>query len=117
MTGGQIELVPRIPRLKSAKGWLSVPRAVIHPLIFCPPVRKGARYALVARGDLGNRSILGSGMALNSHPPLNLAVIRRRGARLGATEVIMIDPLPSVRMIVSGVRRLISPLAQLETIA
>lgn len=76
--------------------WLHHARAVVHPLLFCPPIPKNARYCLVSRNRSGARKILGTGKALNSHPPLNLAIIRQRGAKLCANEVYVIPPLPAV---------------------
>ena len=76
--------------------WLDDTRVVVHPLLFCPPLAKGARYCLVSRRETGRRAILGSGMALNTHEPSNLAVVRQRAAKLGANEVLVLEPLPSL---------------------
>ena len=76
--------------------WLNDARIVIHPLLFCPPLAKGARYCLVSRDENGIRAILGSGMALNTHPPLNLAIVRQRAVKLEANEVLVLEPLPSL---------------------
>ena len=77
---------------RAASDWLANCHTVVHPLLFCPPLAKGSRYGLVKRGPLGQRALLGTGMALNSHPPLNLAVVRRRGAKLEANEVVVLEP-------------------------
>lgn len=76
--------------------WLDDTRVVIHPLLFCPPLKKAARYCLVKRDGIGRRTVLGSGLALNSHEPLNLAVLRQRAAKLGANEVLVLERLPSL---------------------
>ena len=39
--------------------------------------------------QLGRRSLLGTGVTVNSHPPLNLAHVRQRGSRLEANEVFV----------------------------
>lgn len=73
----------------NAAQWLTDTRVLIHPLLFCPPLPKETRYGLVWRDELGSRSLLGTGVTVNSHPPLNLAHVRQRGARLGANEVFL----------------------------
>ena len=67
-------------------------RVVVHSLLFCPTLEKGTRYCLASRDGGGRRTVLGYGMALNTHPPLNLAFVRQRGAKLGANEVLLIEP-------------------------
>ena len=69
--------------------WLTDIRVLVYPLVFCPPLQKGTRYGLVSRDELGSRSLLGTGVTVNSHPPLNLAHVRQRGARLEANEVFV----------------------------
>ena len=59
---------------------------VVYTLVFCPPIEQGARYSLVKCDAAGSR-VLVSGEAMHAHPPLNLAVVRQLGARLGANEV------------------------------
>ena len=76
--------------------WLDDPRVLIHSLIFCPPLQKGTKYALALRKPNGVRRVLGSGMTLNTHEPLNLAVVRQRAAKLGANEVLVLERLPSL---------------------
>jgi hypothetical protein len=68
-------------------------RIVVHSLLHCPTFPKGTRYCLASRDSFGQRTVLGYGMALNTHPPLNLAIVRQRGAKLGANEVLVIEPL------------------------
>jgi hypothetical protein len=55
-------------------------------LIDCPPVTH-ATYVLVAPQADGGRRALHVGVATSTAPTLNLAHIRRRGARLGAKQV------------------------------
>jgi hypothetical protein len=76
--------------------WLADPRVVIQALIFCPPLPNGTRYALARRAPDKTRRIVGSGMTLNSHEPLNLAIIRQRAAKLGANEVLVLERLPTL---------------------
>ena len=71
--------------------WFSDGRVVIYPLLFCPPLKKGSRYCLVRRDEMGSRALLGTGVAVNSHPPLNLAHVRQRCAKLAANEVFVIE--------------------------
>jgi hypothetical protein len=65
-------------------------RVVVYSLLFCPPLARGTRYCLACRDSDGQRAVLGYGMTLNSHPPLNMAVVRRRGSHLGANEVLLL---------------------------
>jgi len=58
----------------------------IYSLLECPEI-PNANYLLVKRDDNGHRTVLDVGLALHDVPSLNLAEIRHRGARLGATEV------------------------------
>lgn len=58
----------------------------VHSLIECPDV-PASNYILVHRNHDGQRTVLAVGQATNEAPSLNLAEIRRRGARLGANEV------------------------------
>jgi hypothetical protein len=76
----------------SALRWLLDCRVIVHPLLFCPPLPKGSRYCLVVRDALGAREVVGSGLAMNTHQPQNLAVVRQRGANLGANEVFVLEP-------------------------
>lgn len=55
-------------------------------LIECPPLGPG-NYVLLRRDAEGRATWLGSGRLISHAPSLNLAVIRRRGAELGANEV------------------------------
>lgn len=61
----------------------------IHTLIGCPPIPFGARYKLVGKRN-GKSTTIGIGRAQSKAPSLNLANIRRRGAKMGATEVHVI---------------------------
>jgi hypothetical protein len=61
-------------------------RAERASLIECPPLGPG-NYVLVRRDAEGRTTWLGSGRLVSQAPSLNLAVIRRRGAELGANEV------------------------------
>ncbi len=58
----------------------------IYSLIGCPPP-VAASYLLVRRHTDGSCDVLGSGRAVADAPSVNLAVIRERGAKLGANEV------------------------------
>jgi hypothetical protein len=60
--------------------------ASIYSLIECP-APSAASYVLVKRHADGSRDILGSGRAVAEAPSVNLAIIRERGAKLGANEV------------------------------
>ena len=55
-------------------------------LLDCPPLRPG-NYVLVRRDSRGLPTVLGTGRLVSETPSLNLALIRRRGAELGANEV------------------------------
>lgn len=66
------------------------PRALVHPLVLCPPVPDAIRYLLVQRRTGGQRVVLGFGRTQSAHSTLNLAQIRHQGARLGATEVFLL---------------------------
>ena len=59
---------------------------IVYSLVGCP-APQSAIYLFVCRDRDGNRTVLGAGRTLNTAPSLNLAVIRREGARLGANEV------------------------------
>jgi hypothetical protein len=61
-------------------------RAERASLIECPPLGPG-NYVLVRRDAEGRATWLGSGRLVSQAPSLNLALIRRRGAELGANEV------------------------------
>ena len=61
--------------------------ALVHPLRLCPPIAMGDRYVLVERKWWGQRDVLGMGRARSPHDSVNLARVRHRAARLGATEV------------------------------
>jgi hypothetical protein len=58
----------------------------VYELVECPPL-PAANYVLVRREANGRRQILSIGRVSDAAPSLNLAVIRRRGAELGADEV------------------------------
>lgn len=66
--------------------------SLVHPLIFCPPVGRGTRYALVVRKPWGQRVVVYRDLASSAHAPLNLARIRHCGAMLGVKEVILVPP-------------------------
>jgi len=61
-------------------------RHVIYSLIGCPPVR-AATYILVRHTLDGDREVLAIRATRSPFPSVNLARIRRSGARWGATEV------------------------------
>jgi hypothetical protein len=61
--------------------------ALVHPLVRCPPIRKGTRYLLVERKWWGQRDVLRVGRARSPHESVNLAHVRRTAAQLGANEV------------------------------
>lgn len=65
------------------------PKIEIHTLIGCPSVEFGTRYKFV-RVVKGQRTTIAIGRAQTCHPSLNLANIRRRGARLGVQEIHLI---------------------------
>ena len=46
---------------------------LIHPLVLCPPIKKGERYLLVERTWWGQRDVLKVGRARSPHESLNLA--------------------------------------------
>jgi hypothetical protein len=61
----------------------------IHSLVGCPTVAHGTRYKLVQ--VIGTqRNTVAIGRAQSRYASLNLAAIRRRGARLGVQEVHLI---------------------------
>ena len=65
-------------------------RAAVESFVRCKaPAR--AIYVLVTRDLTGRPHPLFAGLALSQAPTVNLARIRRRGARLGASEVHLID--------------------------
>ncbi len=60
--------------------------AEIHTLVQCPTLPFGTRYKLVCVVN-GQRSTVAIGRATSRYASLNLANLRRRGARLGIQEV------------------------------
>ena len=58
----------------------------VYPLIECPEIPL-ANYVLVRRGRDGSRQPLHTGRTCSETGSLNLALIRRTAARLGANEV------------------------------
>lgn len=58
----------------------------VYDLLDCPEMPQG-NYMLVKRDDQGRRSVLALGHLNHQSASLNLAELRRRGARLGANEV------------------------------
>ena len=66
-------------------------RIVVHPLVLCPPIAKGKRYLLVERRWWGQRDVLKIGRARSPHESVNLARVRHTAARLGATEVHILE--------------------------
>lgn len=66
--------------------------AIVVSLIYCPEVPSGTRYELARRESDGSRLSLYSGTLSHPAPSLNLARIRRRGACLGANEVVLSAP-------------------------
>lgn len=81
----QSEKAPALAAESDAAG-TSDGDAVVYPFVFCPPILPGCHYRLV-RCDSSGARVLTEGRAVYAHPPLNLAVVRQTGARLGATEV------------------------------
>jgi hypothetical protein len=65
------------------------PAIEIHALVTCPVLPYGTRYKLVQVVN-GRRTTTAIGRATSRHPSLNLANLRRRGARLGIHEVHII---------------------------
>ena len=61
-------------------------RHTVYSLIGCPPVAS-AIYLLIRRGKDGTPRVLAVRRTRSRFPSLNLARIRRAGARLGANEV------------------------------
>ena len=61
-------------------------RAASATLLACPPLNPG-NYVLVRREPEGGATLLALGRLVSHTPSLNLAMIRRRGAELGANEV------------------------------
>lgn len=61
-------------------------RHTIYSLIGCPPVEAGT-YILARRGQEGSLRVLAIRRTRSRVPSVNLASIRRTGARLGANEV------------------------------
>ena len=81
-------ILPAQPaRVRSEDQKLDDWRAVVHPLVLCPPLDRGTRYLLVARTWPGQRKVLGAGCARSPHGSLNLACVRHTAAKLGANEV------------------------------
>ena len=64
----------------------ATPSAQIHAFVTCPTVPFGTRYKLVQVVE-GRRTTVAIGRATSRYATLNLANIRRRGARLGIQEV------------------------------
>jgi hypothetical protein len=64
----------------------AAPSAEVHTLVACPTLPFGTRYKLVSIIN-GRRSTVAIGRATSRYASLNLANLRRRGARLGIQEV------------------------------
>ena len=62
-------------------------RAASATLLDCPPLKPG-NYVLLRREAAGGATLLAMGRLISHTPSLNLAMIRRRGAELGANEVL-----------------------------
>lgn len=69
-------------------------RHTVYSLIGCPPIG-AATYLLIRRAADGRRVILAIRRTRSNFPSLNLAHIRRIGARLGANEVHLFHGLPT----------------------
>ncbi len=67
-------------------------------LVFCPEMPCGTHYKLIRRGDDGTETTLYEGLLDAEAPSLNLAKVRYRGARLGASEVLLVTPDASIRL-------------------
>lgn len=75
-----------LPDVTAAK---PVPSLQVYALTACPTLPYGTRYKLVhVVGDA--RKTAGIGRATSRYASLNLANVRRRGARLGVQEVHLI---------------------------
>lgn len=71
----------------AARSTLPAPsRAASATLLTCPPLNQG-NYVLLRRETDGGATLLALGRLVSHTPSLNLAMIRRRGAELGANEV------------------------------
>ncbi len=67
----------------------------VFSLLACPPLGPG-NFALLARNDAGEATLLMLGWAPYIAPTLNRGLIRQLGAELGATEVHFWRPLAAV---------------------
>jgi hypothetical protein len=70
----------------------SQPHAIAYPLESCPQLPRGTRYRLIGRDHRNSPTVVAAGVALNSHALMNIAFVRQRGAKLGATEVLVLRP-------------------------
>lgn len=61
-------------------------------LLRCPEVCPGTQYELIRRDEAGAVVLRYAGVLTSPHPSLNLAKLRHRGARLGASEVALQPP-------------------------
>ncbi|MBL8565055.1 MAG: hypothetical protein JNM89_05000 [Hyphomicrobiaceae bacterium] len=68
-------------------------------LVFCPEMPCGTHYKLIRRCADGIETTLYEGLLDAEAPSLNLAKVRYRGARLGASEVLLVPPDPSTRLV------------------
>lgn len=80
-------------RSAARKKPLARPR--VYSLRDCPPLPP-CRFDLVRRASDGRGRVMMSGCAENAAPTLNLALIRQRGAELGANEVHVWTGAPSL---------------------
>lgn len=85
------DLRPSTAYWRGASGRLY--RLSAHTLIYCPQPGRGI-YILARRDARGRLAPLGVGLSIAA-ASLNLAHIRKRGARLGATEVHLC-PMPNL---------------------
>ena len=66
------------------------PKIAVFSLVECPAIPFGTRYKFVTV-RAGKRNTVAIGRANSRHASLNLANIRRRGAKMGISEVHLIN--------------------------
>lgn len=65
---------------------------IVCPLLWCPEVPRETRFSFYRRRTDGSSEVLEEGVLQDGAPSLNLAHLRRRGAQLGAHDVVLILP-------------------------
>lgn len=73
--------------------------AYTFPLVFCPEMPCGTRYELIRKNADGALTVMYCGVLTDPAPSLNLAKVRHRGARLGASEVVLVPPDAGVEFV------------------